>query len=492
MLGISSVGGCEGLAVAARRMLLLPEGSRGLAMADHGRPTYGAGMPHHDLVVIGTGSGNTVVDDGFADLDVAIIEQESRFGGTCLNVGCIPTKMLAYTAEVADTVRGWATYGVDADLRAVRWEDVRDRVFGRLDPLARAGRDGRIETDWITVHTGHARFTAPRTLAVGSAAGSGRPVTVTADRIVIATGSRPLVPPPVADSRLPYETSDTIMRRDRPPRRLAILGGGYIAVELANVFAAAGAEIVMIEKAGTLLGPQDETVAREFTGLARKRYELRLGQEVTGVSGQPGALRTALDDGSTVDADTLLVAVGRIPNGDLMDLDRGGIDVDDQGLVVVDDHQATTADGVWALGDVCTPVPLKHVANREADVVRLPPRGRAGSSSASGGRGPQLLATARSCTAWSVGICWSSAIVLLLVMCRRDTRFTASACRARNAPCRAHAGHALAGRQADLVKGGARTTTAAGTGTPSKDEVPASTAVSVPISRSAERLHQTS
>jgi mycothione reductase len=321
-------------------------------------------MPHHDLVVVGTGSGNAVVDDSFSDLDVAIVEQEQHFGGTCLNAGCIPSKMLAHTAEVLDTIADAATFGVSAGPGSVRWEEVRERVFGRLDPIARDGRDGRLGTPWITVHTGHARFTGPRTLDV-----DGTPVS--GEQVVLATGSRPAVPPPVEASGLPFETSDTIMRRDRVPGRLAVLGGGYIAAELAHVFAAAGAEVVIVESADGLLGaPQDETVIEEFTALARQRYDLRLGRELTELTGRPGALRLHLDDGSTVDADTLLVATGRTPNGDRMDLPAGGVEVDERGLVVVDGHQRTTAEGVWALGDVCSPVPLKHVANREAEVVR--------------------------------------------------------------------------------------------------------------------------
>lgn len=321
-------------------------------------------MPHHDLVVIGSGSGNAVVDDGFAHLDVAIVEEERRFGGTCLNVGCIPTKMLAHTAEVVDAVRGAATFDVDARLGGVRWRDLHDRVFGRLDPLARDGRQGRIDTPWITVHTGHARFTGPRRLDVDG-------TEVTADRIVIATGSRPVVPPPVAESGLPYETSDTILHVDAPPRRLAVLGGGYIAAELANVFACFGSEIVLIEASETLLGPQqDETVVERFCAATADRYDLRTNRELTRVSGEPGALRLELDDGEVVEADMLLVCVGRTPNGDRMDLAKGGVEVDGAGLVVVDAHQATTAEGVWALGDVCQGQPLKHVANREADVVR--------------------------------------------------------------------------------------------------------------------------
>ena len=168
-------------------------------------------MTHHDLIVVGTGSGNRVLDDSFADLDVAIVEQEQRFGGTCLNVGCIPTNMLAYTGESVDTVTDAGRFGVAAHLDGMRWPAVRERVFGRLDPIARDGRAGRRDTPWITVYTGHARFTGPRALQVDGP----EPATLTADHIVVATGSRPVVPPPVADSGLPYETSDTIMRRDR-------------------------------------------------------------------------------------------------------------------------------------------------------------------------------------------------------------------------------------------------------------------------------------
>ncbi|MFD8289612.1 mycothione reductase [Streptomyces lavendulae] len=322
-------------------------------------------MRHHDLVVIGAGSGNTVVDDSFADLDVAIVE-ERWFGGTCLNAGCIPSKMLAYTAHVARTVREAGAYDVDAELRAVRWRAARDRVFGRLDAERDSGRRGREHEDRVTVYEGRARFTGPRTLRIGRADGS---VDVSAGQIVLAAGGRPLVPGPVAESGLPYETSDTVMRIDAPPRRLAILGGGYIAAELAEVFAEAGSSVTIVEKDERLLGPQDETVAERFTELVRSRHDLRLGREVTAVAGTPGALRLALDDGSTVEADTLLVAVGRVPNSDRLNLDAAGIATHDDGRVIVDRHQRTTADGVFALGDICSPVPLKHVANREAEVV---------------------------------------------------------------------------------------------------------------------------
>lgn len=317
-------------------------------------------------MVIGSGSGNMVIDDAFADRDVAIVEA-TEFGGTCLNRGCIPTKMLAYSAEVADTVTISETYDVDARLEDLRWRDLRDRVFGRLDPIAREGRQGRQQSDFVTVYAGQARFTGERRLTVDL--DDGGEAELEADQIVVAAGARPVVPPPVADSGLPFHTSDTIMRIDAPPRRLAVLGGGYIAAELAHVFQAAGSEIVMVEMADHLLGPQDETVTQRFTEIAAKSYELHLGRSLDRLEGQPGALRLVLDDGHVVEADMLLVVAGRTSNADELDATAGGLELTDDGRIAADETQRTNVAGVWALGDVSSPVQLKHVANREAEAV---------------------------------------------------------------------------------------------------------------------------
>lgn len=150
-------------------------------------------MRHHDLVVIGAGSGNAVIDDSFADLDVAIVE-ERWFGGTCLNAGCIPSKMLAYTAHVARTVREAGTYDVDADLRAVHWREARDRIFARLDVERDEGRTGREQQDAVTVYEGTARFTGPRTLRIEGVDGA---VDVSAGQMVVAVGVGPWSPDPL-------------------------------------------------------------------------------------------------------------------------------------------------------------------------------------------------------------------------------------------------------------------------------------------------------
>ena len=336
-------------------------------------------MRTHDLVVIGAGSGNMVVDDRFSGLDVAIID-DRKFGGTCVNHGCIPSKMLSYSAQVADTVAGAADFdidiGADVHRRALargaeprlRWTALRDRVFGRTDELAADGEQGRRDSDFVTVYKGHARFTEPGRLRVSV---DGDTVEVAAERIGVAAGGRPVVPDVVVESGLPYQTSDTVMRLDTAPDHLAVLGGGYIAAELAHVFSAAGSRITLIEKSSRLLGgPHDDTVRDVYTELARSRYDLRCGSEVAEITGTAGDLSLHLDDGSTVRADMLLVATGRRSNSDRLDVEKGGIDTHEDGRIVVDRHCRTTAEGVFALGDVSTAVPLKHVANREAAVVR--------------------------------------------------------------------------------------------------------------------------
>ncbi|GAA3487922.1 mycothione reductase [Streptomyces cremeus] len=330
-------------------------------------------MSHYDLVVLGAGSGNALLDDRFSHLNVALVS-EGPFGGTCLNAGCIPSKMLSVTAEVADSVRESDRHDVAARLEGIAWPRVQERVFDRLDANSRDGEQGRRASGWVTVLRGRARFTGERELEVRTERGTER---VTADRVVVAAGGRPVVPPVIADAGVPYETSDTVMRLDEVPARMVVLGGGYIAAELAHVFHSAGTAVTVVEQQDTLLGPQDESVARAFTEIVGAQWDLRLGREVTGVeqsteaeADASGTLRVTLDDGARIDTDLLLVVAGRRPNSDVLDLDRAGISVDEDGLIEVDAQLRTSAPGVWALGDITDGGPhLKHVANRQAAVV---------------------------------------------------------------------------------------------------------------------------
>ena len=167
-------------------------------------------MDPFDIAIIGTGSGNTIIDERYADKRVAICEQ-GTFGGTCLNVGCIPTKMFVYAGEVAQTVRDTSRFGVDAHVDGVRWGDIVSRVFGRIDPLALGGENYRRSSPNVTVFDTHTRFgpTSPDGRYTLRTDGGDE---FTADQVVIAAGSRATVPPAIAESGVDYHTSDTIMR----------------------------------------------------------------------------------------------------------------------------------------------------------------------------------------------------------------------------------------------------------------------------------------
>lgn len=180
-------------------------------------------MDHYDLVIIGSGSGNTLVTPDFDNSRVAIVES-GAFGGTCLNVGCIPTKMFAYTADVADTVRDAQRFGLPSRVESVDWPAIRDRVFGRIDPIASGGQEYRVNGPNTTAYLGRARFTGPRQLTV--LGNTGGVADLSGDQVVIATGSYPVVPSFVSDAGVLYETSDTVMRLPDLPPRVLILGGG--------------------------------------------------------------------------------------------------------------------------------------------------------------------------------------------------------------------------------------------------------------------------
>jgi mycothione reductase len=319
-------------------------------------------VQHFTLAVIGSGSGNVVVPkDGRAG-PVAIIES-GAFGGTCINRGCIPSKILVYTADVAAAVRAAPRFGIGATLTGVDWPAIRDRTFGRVDQTSARGRRGRAESGWVTLFQGRARFAGPHELVID---GDTR---ITADRIVVATGATPVVPPAIAAAGVGFHTSDTIMRIDELPARMVIAGGGHVAAEFAHVFSALGVDIRLVTRGPRLLGSFDPAISDRFTELARQRWDVRLSATITGVRRDgdgPDAVAVLLADGTAVAGDLLLVATGRRPDTDDLDLDRAGVKLRDDGRIEVDSYGRTAAEGIWSLGDASSAYELKHVANAEA------------------------------------------------------------------------------------------------------------------------------
>lgn len=324
-------------------------------------------MTHHDLLIVGSGSGNSLVTPELSSLDIGLVEHGPRFGGTCLNVGCIPTKMLVYPAEIIARSREAARLGVELGVPQVHWREIRDRVFGRIDAISAGGREYRAADPQITLYEKTARMTGERTFDIGGDQ-------VTADRVVLAAGSRPelLTGVPGLDTVDPaagVHTSDTIMRVDDVPGRLAIVGSGFIGAEMAHVFSSFGSQVTIIARGDGLLRHHEADISQAYTRLARQQYDVRLLATVVAAERKDGVWHLALTTGEEVLADAVLVAIGRSSNADLLGLPAGGVDVDEAGHIVVDEYQQTTAEGVFALGDVANDWQLKHVANHEARVV---------------------------------------------------------------------------------------------------------------------------
>lgn len=321
---------------------------------------------HYDLIIIGAGSGNSLISPEMDDWRIAMVER-GLFGGTCLNVGCIPTKMFVYAADVARAAEPGhsAPYGVTTTSTGSDWPAIVRRIFGRIDPIAEGGRQYRHSNHNVDVYEVQAHFVGERTLQVGQQR-------ISADRIVIAAGAHSFIPEVPGLAEVPFHTSDTVMRIPSLPEHLIVVGGGFVATELGHVFRSLGSRVTIVNRGPRLLMNEDHDVSVRFTELARDRYRLLLGASVERayMTADGIGIRVRTDDGEhMVEGDQLLVAAGRISNGCHLAVEATGIELDAHGNVPVDPYGRTAAPGIWALGDVVGRYMLKHMANGEAKVV---------------------------------------------------------------------------------------------------------------------------
>jgi dihydrolipoamide dehydrogenase len=324
-------------------------------------------MQEFDALVIGGGTGNVVASAAAAEgYDVALFEKE-RIGGTCLNRGCTPSKMLIQRASLANTVREAERFGVHAHIDELDVAGFVDAVHTTNANASDAMTESKREQANLTLVEREVRFVDDHTVEDGDGE------RYTGERVVVAAGARPFVPPIDGLDDVDYLTSREAIRLREIPDELVVLGGGYIAAELGYYFDALGSQVTIVEMLDTLLPREDEDVAREFTEIARGRHEVYTGSRATAVRGRNGRVEVVAEreDGAvvTVAGDELLVAVGRKPNTDAIGLETTGVSVDDAGFVETDDYLRTAVDGVWAMGDIADNSMFKHTADYEADLV---------------------------------------------------------------------------------------------------------------------------
>jgi dihydrolipoamide dehydrogenase len=305
-----------------------------------------------DLVVLGGGSGGYAAALRAAELgsSVALIERD-KVGGTCLHRGCMPTKAMLHVGEIADAVRGAESHGVLAALEGIdpeRLARYRDSVVAKKFK----GLQGLIRTRGITVVHGEGRLSSPTSVTVGDDVYVGR-------NVVIATGARARSIPGLEFGGRVL-SSDGALQLDRIPQTAAVLGGGVIGVEFASMWRSLGAEVTIIEALPHLLPNEDEAISKGLERAFRRReIDFRLGVPVRGVEQTEAGVTVALENGDTVEADVLLVAVGRAPNTAGIGLEELGVALD-RGFVVTDGRLQTTVPGVYAVGDIVEGPQLAH------------------------------------------------------------------------------------------------------------------------------------
>jgi mycothione reductase len=323
-------------------------------------------MADYDVLVVGGGTGNNVAAAAAdAGLETALVEK-GPLGGTCLNRGCNPSKMLIQAATAANRVREAGEFHVDATLNGVDFAAVVDEMDETLSALAEGMEADYREKAHLTIYNDEAEFVGERTVDVGGERVSG-------DRVVVAAGSRPLVPPIDGLDKVDYLTSTDALYLHERPDSLVVMGGGYIAVELGYFFESLGTDVTVIEMMDSLVPREDPEVAEAFTDIARERHEVYTGHRVTAV--EPGGtgvrVHAETEDGDSiaVGGEELLVALGRRPNTDTLNVEAAGVETDDDGFVVTDDQLRTSAEGVWAQGDIADNAMFKHSGDDETEVT---------------------------------------------------------------------------------------------------------------------------
>ena len=324
-------------------------------------------MTRFDAIVIGTGQAGPSLAARLSEAGqrVAVIERD-RFGGTCVNYGCTPTKALVASARAAHMARRAADFGIE--IGGPVQVDMA-KVKARKDAIA--GKSNQGVESWMkglenaAVYRDHARFEGPRRVPVGDDV-------LEADRVFINTGARAAIPPIPGLDGVPYLTSATILDLESLPEHLLVLGGGYVGVEFAQMYRRFGSRLTIVDRS-RLMSKEDEDVSAAIHEIFEgEGIEVLTGAEVRRVTARDGGLALTVASGGgerEVTGSHLLVALGRRPNTDDLGLEAAGIETDARGFVKVDDGLRTTADGVWAMGDCNGRGAFTHTSYNDYEIV---------------------------------------------------------------------------------------------------------------------------
>jgi mycothione reductase len=329
-------------------------------------------LKEYDFIAVGSGSVleiiNAIAEEN-PNVKVAVIDKDEP-GGICLTRGCIPSKILLYSAEVVRTIENAEEFGIDVDLKSIDFRAVMERMRRLIGRDIDSIRQGLSHSENLDYYKTTAEFTAPYTLKVGDD-------TITAKTIFLCTGSKPIIPKIDGLVDAGYETSDTLIKMNRLPESVAIVGGGYIAAEYGHFLAAMGSKVTIVGRNPQFI-PEEEP---EISALAKKElqkhltiltnHEVRRIEKTSASKKKTIAINRETRKEVEVVTDEILVAAGRGPNTDILHPERAGIKTDTKGWILVNEYMETSQPNIWALGDADGKYLFKHVANYETTIVYL-------------------------------------------------------------------------------------------------------------------------
>jgi len=324
-------------------------------------------MERFDVLVIGSGSGmiiaSTAVENGYK---TAIVDN-GPMGGTCLNVGCVPSKMLIYPADVVTVLREAQRLGVNGTIDSIDFRNIVNRMHELVNHDSGQQAHAVRETPNLKWFNQQGEFVSDYTMQIGGE-------TIRAEKVFIVSGARPAVPKFKGIEAVDYLTSDTVLKLESPPKSIIIIGGGYVGAEYAHFFSGIGAKTTLVQRNLRLVPEEEPEISELLKKELAKRMEIHTNFEVVEVK-REGNVKIVVarnrDDGSLREfqADALMVAAGRVPNSDLLNPEKTGVKLDEHGYVKVNEQLETSKKNIWAFGDAIGKEMFKHVANYEAGIA---------------------------------------------------------------------------------------------------------------------------
>jgi len=324
-------------------------------------------MKNYDVIVIGSGAGSGIVDNALSHgLKVALIDR-GPLGGTCLNVGCIPSKMLIFPADRIVEIQEAQKLGIKAEIKDIDFHWVMERTREYVEKNRSAIQTNITKNQGLDYYPETGQFVDDYTMQVGKQKIKG-------EKIFIVSGARPLIPLIKGIEEIDYLTNDTLFALEEKPKSLIIIGGGYIAAEFAHFFSAMGTNVTIIQRGERLLKEEEPEISDLLERKLKKRMDIHTNTEaIEAGKMDTGCTITARDkkSGETVKfhGERVLVAAGRKSNADLLKVENTGVETDEKGYIKVDDFFETSKKNIWAFGDAQGRKMFRHAANREADIV---------------------------------------------------------------------------------------------------------------------------